>query len=292
MDWKKIGKRILFPNPAFTAILSVIALVLLVYGFIALETTHVFSILSYALSFYALMLVCLRVPDIIAFVRCFRRENKYYLLYRSDVQLRMNISLYGSFAFNAAYAVFQLWLGLWHHSAWFYSMACYYLLLAGMRILLARTIRNHAPGEEQAVEWHRYRLCGIMLLVMNLVLLVFILYFVYRIRVFYHHEITTIAMAAFTFASLATAIWNAVRYRQFGSPAYSAAKAISLASVAVSMLTLENAMLTTFGQGESEMFRQIILAVSGIAVILFVQGVALYMIVNATRNLRLNNSQT
>ena len=292
MDWKKIGKRILFPHPAFTAILSVIALVLLVYGFIALETTHVFSILSYALSFYALMLVCLRVPDIIAFVRRFRRENKYYLLYRSDVQLRMNISLYGSFAFNAAYAVFQLWLGLWHHSAWFYSMACYYLLLAGMRILLARTIRNHAPGEEQAVEWHRYRLCGIMLLVMNLVLLVFILYFVYRIRVFYHHEITTIAMAAFTFASLATAIWNAVRYRQFGSPAYSAAKAISLASAAVSMLTLENAMLTTFGQGESEMFRQIILAVSGIAVILFVQGVALYMIVNATRNLRLNNSQT
>ena len=148
MDWKKIGKRILFPHPAFTAILSVIALVLLVYGFIALETTHVFSILSYALSFYALMLVCLRVPDMIAFVRRFRRENKYYLLYRSDVKLRMNISLYGSFAFNAAYAVFQLWLGLWHHSAWFYSMACYYLLLAGMRILLARTIRNHAPGEE------------------------------------------------------------------------------------------------------------------------------------------------
>ena len=292
MDWKKIGKRILFPNPAFTAILSVIALVLLVYGFIALETTHVFSILSYALSFYALMLVCLRVPDIIAFVRCFRRENKYYLLYRSDVQLRMNISLYGSFAFNAAYAVFQLWLGLWHHSAWFYSMACYYLLLAGMRILLARTIRNHAPGEEQVVEWLRYRQCGVMLLMMNLVLLVFILYFVYRIRVFYHHEITTIAMATFTFTSLVTAIWNAVRYRQFGSPAYSAAKAISLASAAVSMLTLENAMLTTFGQGESEIFRQIILAVSGIAVILFVQGVALYMIVNATRNLRLNNSQT
>ena len=142
------------------------------------------------------------------------------------------------------------------------------------------------------VEWRRYRQCGIMLLVMNLVLLVFILYFVYRIRVFYHHEITTIAMATFTFTSLATAIWNAVRYKQFGSPAYSAAKAISLASAAVSMLTLENAMLTTFGQAESELFRQIILAVSGIAVILVVQGIALYMIVNSTRKLRLNNSQT
>lgn len=292
MEWKKIGKRFLYPHPAFTAILSVIALVLLVYGFIALETTHVFSIFSYILSFYALMLVCVRVPDVIAFVQHVLRENKYYLLYRSDVKLRMNISLHGSFVFNATYAIFQLCLGLWHHSAWFYSMACYYLLLACMRMLIVKTIRKHDPGEKQRVEWHRYRQCGVMLLVMNLVLLVFILYFVYRIRAFYHHEITAIAMATFTFTSLATSIWNAVRYRQFGSPAYSAAKAISLVSATVSMLTLENAMLTTFGQTESEMFCQIILAVSGIAVILVVQGIALYMIVNATRKLRLHNFKT
>jgi len=93
-------------------------------------------------------------------------------------------------------------------------------------------------------------------------------------------------MAAYTFTALTVAIINAVRYKRYGSPAYSAAKAISLVSATVSMLTLENAMLTTFGAESSELFRQIILGTSGIAVIFVVQGIALYMILNARRQLR------
>lgn len=52
------------------------------------------------------------------------------------------------------------------------------------------------------------------------------------------------------------------------------------------MLTLENAMLTTFGQSSSERFRQLILGATGVLVILLVQGISLYMITNATRRLR------
>lgn len=292
MDWKKLGKRLLFPHPAVLTLLCAAAIVMLAYSFIALDETDVVSIVSYVLSFGALTLVCIRIPEIICFVQRFRQENKYYLLYKNDVQLRINLSLYGTFGFNAVYALFQLGLGLWHHSAWFYAMAGYYLLLALMRLTLMRHTRTHAPGQDNALEWRKYRFCGWMLLVMNLALAIFTLYFVYRIRTFYHHEITTIAMAAYSFAALTMAIINAVRYKKYGSPAYSAAKAISLVSATVSMLTLENAMLTTFGEDSSEMFRQIILGASGIAVILVVQGIALYMIVNAGRKLRINNSQT
>ena len=156
-----------------------------------------------------------------------------------------------------------------------------------MRLTLVRHTRSHMPGEDAALEWRKYRFCGAVLLAMNLALTVFTLYFVYRIRIFRHHEITTIAMAAYTFTALTVAIVNAVRYKRYGSPACSAAKAISLAAATVSMLTLENAMLTTFGEERSEAFRQIILGASGVAVICVVQGIALYMIVNATRKLRL-----
>lgn len=114
--------------------------------------------------------------------------------------LRINFSLYRSFAFNAVYAAFQLALGLKHHSAWFYSMAGYYLLLGLMRLMLVKYTRGHAPGQQQKTEWKKYRLCGILLLMMTLVLTVFILYFVFRIREFKHQEITTIAMAAYTFS--------------------------------------------------------------------------------------------
>lgn len=119
MDWKKIGKRLLFPHPVIVVMLCMFAITLLVYSFVALDEADPISIVAYALSFYALVLVCLRIPEIICRIQRFRHEDKYYLRYQSDVQLRINLSLYGAFGFNAVYALFQLCLGLWHHSAWF-----------------------------------------------------------------------------------------------------------------------------------------------------------------------------
>ncbi len=290
MDWKKTGKALLFPHPLVAALVLPLALCLMLYGVLHHGEAAPVTIAAYALSFYGLVLVCLRIPCIIRWVQRFRRENKYYLLYSSDVQLRVNLSLYFAVGFNAVYALFQLCLGLWHHSAWFYAMAGYYLLLGLMRLSLVRHTRHYAAGEDSRTEWRKYRFCGWLLLVMNLALAIFILYFVYRIRVFLHHEITTITMAAYTFTALTVAIVNAVRYRKYGSPAYSAAKAISLVSAMVSMLTLENALLTTFGEKESEIFRQIMLGASGAGVILIVQGIALYMIINAGKKLRINNA--
>ena len=291
MDWKKIGKVLLFPHPIVARLLFPVAVVLMLWSMLTRGTADPLTIAFCTLSFYGLVLVCLRIPDIIRWVQQFRRENKYYQLYSSDVQLRINLSLYLAVGFNAVYALFQLGLGLRHHSAWFYAMGGYYLLLALMRLTLVRHTRRHAAGEDTALEWRKYRFCGALLMVMNLALMIFTLYFVYRIRIFRHHEITTIAMAAYTFTALTVAIINVVRYQKYGSPAYSAAKDISLVSATVSMLTLENAMLTAFGQAESEAFLQIMLGASGAAVMLIVQGIALYMIINAGRKLAENQKK-
>lgn len=286
MNWKKLIRWFLFPHPAFIWLFCPVVAALLIYSALSLESTDMVSIASYMLSFYALVLIALRIPALIGFVQRFKRENKYYIRYTSDVRLRMNLSLMGAFAFNAVYAAFQLVLGLWHHSVWFYSMAAYYLLLAMMRLLLVRYTGKHAPGERQEIEWKKYRFCGVGLLLMTLALAVFIIYFVWRIRIFRHHEITTITMATYTFSSLALAIRNAIRYKSYGSPAYSAAKAISLVTAIVSLLTMENAMLTAFGQDSSEFFCQIMLGSTGTAAVLAVQGIALYMIINAGRKLK------
>lgn len=286
MTWKKVGKALLFPHPAVLALICVTAVTLLIYSFVALGTTDVLSIAAYTLSFYALTALCLRIPDMIRFVQRFRRENRYYLLYKSDVQLRMNITLYGAFGFNAAYALFQLCLGLWHHSAWFYAMAGYYFLLACMRLMLARTVHHHTPGAELSLEWRKYRLCGVLLAAITLTLFVFTMYFVFQTRTFLHHEITTIAMAAYTFSALTLAIVNLIRYRKYNSPAISAARGISLVSAAVSLLTLENAMFTAFGQESSPLFRQLMLGATGAAVAAFVLTLATLMILRASKRLR------
>lgn len=291
MNWKKAGKRLLFPHPAAVALLTLFAAAGLVYAFTALEETDVRRITLYALSFYALAVLCLRVPAMAAYARRFRRENRYYLRYASDVRLRMNISLFGACFYNAAYAAFQLALGVHHRSAWFYVMAGYYGLLALMRLMLGRHVRAFVPGEEKRTEWRKYRLCGAGLLLMNLALSVFVVYFVLRLRAVRHHEIIVITMAAYTFGALALAIANVARYRRYESPVCSAAKALSLAAVIVSMLSLEDAMLTTFGRENAPLFRQVILGASGMAAAMMIIGMAGYMIVRATKQLKTNREQ-
>lgn len=289
MNWKKLGRRMLFPHPLFIIIFVPAAAALLAYSFLLLESQDPRSIAAYVCSFYALTLLCLRAPDLIRFFIRFRHENRYAARYASDLRLRMNISLAGSFAFSACYAIFQLGLGLWHRSVWFYAMAGYYFLLAVMRLLLARYTGRHTPGENQRAEWRKYLMCGVCLLLTTLALTVFIIYFVWKIRVFEHHEITTIAMAAYTFLSFGMAVRNAVRSRSYGSPAYSAAMAVSLAASLVSVLTLENAMLTAFGQESGEAFRRIMLGATGAGVILTVQCMAVYMIRRAGKALKPRN---
>ena len=285
MNRKNALLRLLRPHPVIIVLLCVVSLPLTIRALVIPSQPAALSIAAYALAFVSLVMVCLRIPDLVRAVQRFRRENRYYLHYTSDVQLRMSLSLWGSFAFNAAYALFQLGLGLWHHSAFFYAMAGYYLLLGGLRLMLARAVCGHAPDEDNPLQWRLCRRCGAWLLLMTLVLTVVMLYFIFRIRDFRHHEITVIAMAACTFTALALAIVNVVRYRKYNSPVYSAAKALSLVSACMSVVTLENAMFTAFGQDMAELSRQILLGVTGAVVALVVFTLSVMMIRQAHRAL-------
>ena len=136
-------------------------------------------------------------------------------------------------------------------------------------------------------EISKYRVCGIVFLIMNIAISVMIFFMVYWNRTFRHHEITTISMAAYTFTSLTIAIVNVVRYRKYNSPVYSASKAISLAAASVSILTLEATMLTTFGEETLNLVeRRIFLGLSGGAVSIFIVAMAIYMIIRGTGKLK------
>ena len=156
-----------------------------------------------------------------------------------------------------------------------------------MRFFLARYAGKNKPGERMLSELVRYRACGWIFLVMNLALSLIIFFMVYWNRTFNHHEITTIAMAAYTFTAFTAAIINIVKYRKYNSPVYSASKAISLAAACVSMLTLESTMLTPFGGETMDLLsRKILLGASGGVISAFVIAMAIYMIVQSTQKIR------
>ena len=291
MDLKKIGRALLFPHIAIMMILVPIAAVFLVYSMVFCETGSVIAIVSYVLAAYTLTVWCFRIPYLIRFFKTFKKENKYARRWQDDAGLRVNVSLYGTLIWNIAYALLQLGMGFWHHTFWFFSLAGYYISLAVMRFFLVRHTRKHKPGERMLDELIKYRACGIVFLVMNLALALIIFFMVYWNRTFHHHEITTIALAAYTFTSLAFAIVNTVKYRKYNSPVYSASKAISLAAACVSMLTLESTMLTTFGDGTMSLTeRRILLGVSGGVISAGIIAMAIYMIVQGTKKIRLHKT--
>ena len=287
MDWKKIGKALLFPRLWVMILLLPVATVFLVGSMVFIGTSSPIAIASYVLAAYTLTVWCFRIPYLISFFKTFKNENKYILIWRRDDRLRVKVSLYGSLAFNTVYALFQLWLGFYHHTFWYYSLAGYYISLAVMRFFLVRHTQRYTPGERMREELIKYRACGWVFLIMNLALTLMIFFMVYWNRTFNHHEITTIAMAAYTFTSFTAAIVNMVRYRKYNSPVYSASKAISFAAACVSMLTLTSTMLTTFSDGTMDLSaRRLMLGLVGGAVSAVVMTMAVYMIAESNKKLK------
>ena len=287
MNWKKLGKAFLFPHTAIMVLLVPIATALLVCSMLLLGTESPIAIASYVLAAYTLTVWCFRTPTLIHSLKSFKNENRYARIWQDDTRLRIQVSLYGTLAWNTLFGIFQLCLGIYHHTFWFCSLGIYYICLAIMRFFLLLHTRKYAPGERMETELIKYRACGWVFLVMNLALALIVFFMVYWNRTFTHHMITAIAMAAYTFTAFTFAIVNVIKYKKYNSPVFSASKAISFASACVSMLTLTSTLLTTFSDGTmSAVEQKFMLGGVGFAVTGVVLCMAIAMIVRGTKKIK------
>ena len=270
-----------------------ISAVLLCFAFIPENPNSIVQYTSYFVSAYTLTVWCFRIPDLVRFFKGVKNENRLILRYTGDPALRVRLSLYGTTTFNIAYAALQLGLGIYHHSVWFYSLAAYYALLSLMRFFLLRDMRANKDDMTGHLgsQWKKYRFCGVVLGLTSFALIIVVIYIMYKVRGFSHHEITTIALAAYTFTSFAFAIRNVLKYRAYKSPVMSAAKMISLASALVSVMTLENAMLNSFGSDMSGETYMLFSGLTGIAVCGIIIASAIFMIIRSTKELRKLNGK-
>ena len=286
-NFKKIGKAILFPHISVMVLLIPISVIFLVYSLIYLSSDSVIAVISYVISAYTLTVWCFKAPNVIRYIKSFKNNNRFALKYFSDERLRINISLYGSLSLNALYSLFMLWLGLYHASFWYYSIAGYYISLAAMRFFLVRYTSKRNTEISIVEELKKYRICGIVFLLMNISLSVMIFFMLYFGKTFLHSEIISITMAAYTFGAFTLAIIGIVKYRKYKSPVYTASKAINLAAASVSMLTLSSTLLSTFGSDTvTKSDNTLILALVGGAVSLFIVVMAIYMIYESTKQIK------
>ncbi len=203
-----------------------------------------------------------------------------------DVKFRTEVSLYLGFFINLLYIVMKMASGIYYHSVWFVSVAVYYILLAFMRFLLFRRGKARTDGNHLEEELKRYRLCGILLLLMNQALAGIVAFMVHKNQSYDYPGLLIYAMATYSFYLVIIAFKNVIQFRRHKSPVLSAAKVINLVSAMVSILSLETAMVARFGNADDFSSRQTITGATGGGVCTFVLGMAIFMIVKSSKELK------
>lgn len=285
---KEVLDKILFPRLAVVMISVPAGIVLLCCTFWSGNEDSPIAYISYTLSAYGFLIVCariIRIPK--ANFGAALHRNKYIHRYLTDIPFKIQISLYVSLGLNLLFAAMKLFYGVYYRSVWFGTLAVYYIMLAMIRFLLLRHVNGNGIGTDMVSELRQYRLCGMILLLMNAALSGVMILVIRKNEGFHYAGYLIYVAAMYAFYNMITAIRDVVKYRKYKSPVLSAAKAVKLAAALVSMLALENAMLMQFNNGENaEDFRRIMTGTIGGAVCVTVVATAVFMIVKSTGQLK------
>lgn len=285
--WKSIFKKFLFLPGWIILLLTVFSTIALTAVFVkGLEET-IPAYVVYVLSAYSLTTVCIFLSKILPgyykSVKQKLRAHPYGNKYITDISYKVRVSLYLSLGINLLYSVFKLASGILYSSFWWGAIAVYYILLSVIRFLLLRYMRNDS-AQNRIAEYRRYRLCGMLLVLLNLSLSGIVFQMVWQNKAYTYPEVIIIASAAYTFYTVTVSIIDIAKYRKYKSPVISASKAIRFAAALVSLLSLETAMLVQYGKDES--FRRLMTALTGAGVCLIVLGISIFMIIRANKELQ------
>lgn len=244
-DWRKVGKKLLFPPVWIIALLTVICMVALVTIFINGWEMRPLAYISCVLAFYTLTVICIVcwkvLPGYYKSVKSKMHENKYIDRYMTDAVFKSNVGLYRSLAINLIYVVVNAVSGYIYQTYWFVIFAVYYVIIAMM------------------VFWNRgFQYQGFLIYV----------------------------IALYTFYITVTAVIDMIKYRKYKSPILSITKVIKMASALFSMLFLETAMFAQFGADTSTEVKRFMIILTGAGISVAVVTMAIYMIVQTTREIK------
>ena len=290
MDWKKIGKKLLFPPIWLMVLLSIASAVLLTFVFVRGWEQQVIAYFVYVLAFYTLSVVtvfCVMVlPKQYGKIKKKILANPLGNRYATDKVFRTKVSLNLSLSINLLYVAVNVLSWYLYKSWWFVCLAVYYVIMSAMRFLLVRSVRVNPIGANLYGELKRSIACSCIMPLLNFFLTGAVLMVVYQNKGFEYHGILIYVMAMYTFYMATHAIINLVKYRRFESPVMSTAKVISMAAALVSMLNLETAMFAEFGTDMAKKDQNLMIILTGAGISITVVTLSVLLIVKATKEIR------
>lgn len=290
MDWKKIGKKLLFPPVWVIVVLTLVSAVAVPYVLINKLETAPISYVIYVVAFYTVCIItafaCVTVPRQYKQIKGKINNTTLGNKYINDGVFRTHISLYASLGVNLLYVGVNVLSYILYRSMWFIVLAVYYTILAVMRFLLVRYVRGTGIGSDRLGELKSNVVCSAILLSVNFVLSGAVLMILYQDKGFEYHGILIYVMAAYTFYITTLAIVNLVKYRKYNSPVVTTTKVISLCAALVSMLNLETAMFSQFGQEMAPENQRLMIILTGAGVSIAVIVMSVYMMIKSTKEIK------
>jgi len=284
-SWKHIVHSICYPHSAIAILSLPLAVLLQLYALVKPALAIELRVGIYLFFPYSLLIFFLRLPMLQGELQRLAQKNQFLQQYISDLGLRIRLSLLTLFSSNSLYALVLLVLGFVHRDAWSFALSGYYCLLALMRFFLLRKSRTEL-GENLLDEYRRFRLCGIVLLLMSLALGRIVLLMAQRNRAVEHPVIVSVLMAAYAFVIFINAMIHLLRCRRSKSPVIQAAKLLSFVTALVSALSVQTVMIGSFGKGNTSAYNRMLILLNGALVCGIVLLLALRMIVAAQKQLR------
>ena len=174
---------------------------------------------------------------------------------------------FASLAFNIAFAIYHLVLGLITRSWWLLTLGSYYLVLSIVRFAVLRF-----KFRERFIT----KFTGWMLIILSIPLVGTVILSVVQDRGHELHMIVMIAMAAYAFTKITLAIIKFIQARRSISATLITLRNISLAHAFVSIFALQRSMLASFeGMTDGEIVIMNATLGSFVCVIVFLLGLNL-----------------
>ena len=284
--WRKTifwsGWRILFALPfPLVLLLSIACCAGLVWVFVKDLEAWVPAYFLYALSFYCLTALCVKLPAAVRSAKdWFSRHPKLTSLLKNE-ELHFKLGLYFEQFINFAYGIFKIASGVILGSAWIGCDGIYNMTQA--LIQLFQILRRKKAGTLMQ-QWKSYRFCGVLILLMHLTLTGIVFQMINRNRAEEQGEILVITTAFFAFYKITTSFISIAKDRKHTHPVDSSVRMLTLAQAIFAIFSLQASMFHTFGTGES--WEHLLNILTGCTVCLLIVSMGIYMIRRSNREIK------
>ncbi|MCD8325826.1 MAG: hypothetical protein LUC90_03810 [Lachnospiraceae bacterium] len=294
---KKLLRKLFFLPGWLTLLIAIPSYALVIYVLSSGIQAGVFAYVSYGISAYALVITITGICR--ALTASIQKENGAFLpqkirshpmgeKYLTDHVFRAQVSLYAGFILNVLYIFLKIISGIVTNSIWLIAAGVYYSALTIIRYPLVRQMRHSGSKE---IACRRSRQCAILLLSLNLALSGIVVLMIRENEHYNYPGMLIYAMTAYTFYSVTSSIINLVKYRKYQDSVLSAIRAVSLTKALVSMLFLETAMFSRFGQDTDSFFKSMMIGLTGGGICMITTSIAIVMILQTNKKLKqLRNS--